>query len=466
MSGIAESLGEVGPAARRIETEVIVIGGGIAGLTAATELAAAGSEVLVLEARDRVGGRTWNTEIGGEANELGGQWVAPYQSAMHELLADLEIELFDTFRTGQHVFVDRKGSSHRYDGHDAPLGESSEKAFEAAESKLDSLAKEIDPETPWEHPDAERLDRITFESWLQEEISDEMARDLMRSWLAGGFLAKPAHTFSLLQGLWMIAGAGGTYELFEPEQCLAKRVVGGSQLISLRLAERLGDRVSLSAPVREIRWDDDSVVVEAEGLIAEGRRAIVAVPPNLTTSIRFRPALPAWRMRMAQSLSQGSINKVLAVYETPFWREEGLSGQGFAPYELVRELYDNSPPSASAGVLLTFLAGENAERAGRLGDEERRREVLSGMAKYVGSRALEPVGYIETDWSAQEWTRGAYGTSFGLGGLTRFGADLRRPVGPIDWACSDIAGVGHIHMEGAIRSGRRAAETCLAAVAA
>ena len=466
MSGIAESLGEVGPAARRIETEVIVIGGGIAGLTAATELAAAGSEVLVLEARDRVGGRTWNTEIGGEANELGGQWVAPYQSAMHELLADLEIELFDTFRTGQHVFVDQKGRSHRYDGHDAPLGESSEKAFEAAETKLDSLAKEMDPEAPWEHPDAERLDRITFESWLREEISDEMARDLMRSWLAGGFLAKPAHTFSLLQGLWMIAGAGGTYELFEPEQCLAKRVVGGSQLISLRLAERLGDRVSLSAPVREIRWEDDSVVVEAEGLIAEGRRAIVAVPPNLTTSIRFRPALPAWRMRMAQSLSQGSINKVLAVYETPFWREEGLSGQGFAPYELVRELYDNSPPSASAGVLLTFLAGENAERAARLGDEERRREVLEGMAKYVGSRALEPVGYIETDWSGQEWTRGAYGTSFGLGGLTRFGADLRRPVGPIDWACSDIAGVGHIHMEGAIRSGRRAAETCLAAVAA
>src|SRR4029077_15240858 len=139
VSRIAESFGKVGPAPRRIETEVIVIGGGIAGLTAATELAAAGSEVLVLEARDRVGGRTWNTEIGGEANELGGQWVAPYQSAMHELLADLDIELFDTFRTGQHVFVDQQGRSHRYDGHDAPLGERSEKAFEAAESKLDSL---------------------------------------------------------------------------------------------------------------------------------------------------------------------------------------------------------------------------------------------------------------------------------------------------------------------------------------
>ncbi len=169
---------------------------------------------------------------------------------------------------------------------------------------------------------------------------------------------------------------------------------------------------------------------------------------------------------MVQALSQGSINKVLAVYETPFWREEGLSGQGFAPYELVRELYDNSPPSASAGVLTTFLAGENAESAGRLSEADRRRRVLEGMAKYVGPRALEPVDYIEPDWSGQRWTRGAYGTSFGPGGLTRFGEDIRRPVGPIHWACTDIAGVGHIHMEGAIRSGRRAARACAEPAAA
>src|SRR5262249_7716457 len=189
---------------RAIETEVVVVGGGIAGLTAASELAAAGIDTVVLEARDRVGGRTWNTEIGGEANELGGQWVAPYQSAMHELLADLEIELFPSFRSGEHVYVDPNGKSHRYEGHAAPMGQASEKALEAADAKLDSLAKGLDPEAPWEHPDAERLDGITLEAWLREEVSDELARDLLRSWLAGGFLAKPANTFSLLQGLWMI----------------------------------------------------------------------------------------------------------------------------------------------------------------------------------------------------------------------------------------------------------------------
>jgi putrescine oxidase len=450
----------------KLETEIAVVGAGIAGLTAASTLAREGLDVVVLEARDRVGGRTWNTEIGGEANELGGQWVAPYQSAIHALLEDLGIELFPSYREGEHLYIDPAGRTHRYQGHDAPLGAASERAFAEADAKLDALAKELDPEAPWEHPDAAQLDAITFEAWLGAEVADEMAQDLLRSWLAGGFLAKPAHTFSLLQGLWMIAGAGGTYELFQPEQCLAYRVVGGSQLIAIRLSERLGGRVVLDAPARGIRWSPDGVEIDAGPVQVSARAVIVAVPPNLTTAIHFSPALPAWRMRLGQSLSQGSINKILAVYETPFWRAEGLSGQGFAPYELVREVYDNSPPSASAGVLCTFLAGENAERAGRLSVADRRAKVLAGMAKYVGPRALEPADFIETDWSAQEWTRGAYGTSYGPGGLTRFGADLRRSIGPIHWACTDIAGVGHIHMEGATRSGERAARACLAAVPA
>jgi putrescine oxidase len=182
----------------------------------------------------------------------------------------------------------------------------------------------------------------------------------------------------------VIAGAGGTYELFAGEQCLAYRVVGGSQLVPLRLAERLGERVLLESPARKVRWTPDSVEIDAGGAHVSARAAVVAVAPNLTGTIRFDPPLPPWRLRLEQAASQGSVTKILTVYDEPFWRADGLSGEGAAPYQVVRELYDNSPPSASVGVLCTFLAGEVAEAAGRMSPDARRTAVLEGMATFVG----------------------------------------------------------------------------------
>jgi putrescine oxidase len=380
---------------------------------------------------------------------------------MHALLEELGIELFPAYRDGDDVYVDEEGRGHRHSGDAHGLSSAEERALAEADGKLDALAKELDPEAPWEHPLARELDTITFDEWLRSEVADEVARENLRSYLADGFVTKPAYSFSLLQGLWVIAGAGGTYELFAPEQCLAYRVVGGSQLVPIRIADELGERVVLESPVRAIAWSDEGVQVDAGHVHVKAGAAIVAVAPNLAAGIRFEPALPAWRMRLQQASSQGSVTKILGVYPEPFWRAEGLSGEGFAPHQLVRELYDNSPPSASVGVLCTFLPGEQAEFAGRLNPKARRELVLEGMAKFVGPAALQATDYIETDWSAEEWTRGAYASTFGIGGLTRFGPDLRRPVGPIHWACSDSAGFGHMHMEGAARSGEAAAAELL-----
>ena len=446
----------------QLDADVVVIGAGVAGLIAATDLVAAGRDVVVLEARDRVGGRLLNIEIGGEPNELGGEWIAPYQSEMHALLAELEIELFHAYREGDHLYIDADGALHRYHGDNDPLPAASALDYETAVAKLDALVTELDPEAPWEHPRAAEFDAITFEQWLAVEVDDTLARDLLRAFMAGGYMTKPADTFSVLSALGTVAGAGSVANLFEPDLCLHSRVVGGSQLIPLRLAERLGDRVVLDAPVRTLRWTDSDVELEAGSHYVKARAAIVAVPPNVAGVIRFEPSLPAWRMRLHQAMTQGDVIKVLAVYDEPFWRAEGLAGEGFAPYELVREVYDNTPPAGRPGVLCTFLAGEKAQAAERLDADERQRLVLEGMARFFGPRALDAVEVIERDWSQEEWTRGGYAATFGIGGLSRFGADLTRPVGPIQWACTDLAGIGHMHMEGAIRSGRQAARTILA----
>jgi putrescine oxidase len=324
---------------------------------------------------------------------------------------------------------------------------------------MDALVAEIDPAAPWDHPRAAEFDHVSFEQWLQRQSTDAEARDNIALFIAEAMLTKPAHSFSLLQALLMAASAGSFSNLVDADFILDRRVVGGLQQVPLRLAEALGDDLLVATPVSAIDWSADAVRVHSAqtGVVVDARFAILAVPPTLQSRVRFDPPLPALRQQLQQHQSLGLVIKVHATYETPFWREDGLSGTAFSPYRVVHEAYDNSNHGEQRGTLVGFVSDEKADALLRLDPAERKARVLGSLAEYYGPKALHPLVYFESDWASEYWTQGAYASSFDLGGLTRYGALQLEPVGPIRFGSSDVAAHGYQHVDGGIRVGRRLA---------
>jgi putrescine oxidase len=444
--------------------DVIVVGAGITGLTAAWRLAEAGQSVLVLEARDRVGGRL-RTEShgdrGSEADfEVGGQWVSPDQDALVALLEELGLPTYQRYRQGDSLYLDRAGTPHRFD-HDLPVPEATSAAITQLTKRLDALAAEMDPDRPWELEGAEHLDSIPFGAWLESQCDDVEACDNVALYVGPAMLTKPAHAFSALQAVHMAASAGSFSNLVDADFILDRRVVGGLQSVPLALADRLGDRVRLAQDVTLVEWDQDGAVVRVGEDLHSARCVVIAVPPTVVRRIRFVPELPVEHRMAREHQSFGLVIKVQARYATPFWREHGLSGTGFAPYQLVHEVYDNTPEGDEGGTLVGFVSDVRADELVRLPAGERRRRVLDSIAAFFGDDARAPLTYVESDWQDQELTGGAYGTSFDLGGLTRYGHVLRQPVGPIEFGSSDVAGRGFQHVDGGVRVGTQIAQRLL-----
>ncbi|WP_100811895.1 MULTISPECIES: NAD(P)/FAD-dependent oxidoreductase [unclassified Microbacterium] len=440
-----------------ITRDVVVIGAGAAGLTAANALRKAGLSVAVLEARDRVGGRLWTDEIDGAMLEIGGQWVSPDQDALIDTVAELGLETFSRYREGDSVYIGPDGVAHRFTGEMFPVSAETERVIAEITERLDAMVAEIDPDRPWAHEKAAEWDRISWDAWLRTQTDDDEAVRNLAFATGSAMLTKPTHSFSLLQSLLMAASAGSYSHLVDADFILDKRVVGGLQQVPILLAERLGDDVLLNEPVRTLEWGESGVTAIAESTTVRARFAINALAPNLYSRISYVPALPRLQHQMHQHLSMGFVIKVHAVYETPFWRDKGLSGTAFSPYELSHEAYDNTNHGDARGTLVGFVSDQTADDLFRLSAEERKERILESLSHYYGPEAKNPIVYYESDWGSEEWTRGAYAASFDLGGLSRYGADLRTPVGPIHFACSDLAGAGYQHVDGAIRMGREAA---------
>jgi monoamine oxidase len=452
--------------------DVIVVGAGFAGLTAAHEVAKAGRSVIVVEARDRVGGRVWNHELpGGEQSERGGTFAGPTQNRLLALADQLGVTKFDTFADGQNVSIiqgERSTYSDTGPTGTAPSDPLILPELASVVTQLNEMSKEVPVDAPWASARAAEWDAQTLETWIRENSSSARFRALIPVATRPIFGAE-ARDLSLLFVLFYIAASGdertvGTFDRNFNTRNGAQmwRFGGGTQTIAFRLAAALGSkRIQLKAPVRRIAQDGAGVTVTTDRHTFRGKRVIVAVPPTLAGRITYEPGLPPDRDQLMQRVAQGNLTKVAAAYDKPFWREKGLNGTALSTDHLVNATFDDSPQDGSPGVIFGFVGGDNARTYARLSQAERRERVLGDFAAFFGDEAKSATEFFDTEWAGEVWSRGGPVGIHGPGSLSALGPALRRPVGRIHWAGTETSTYWNGYMDGAVRSGERAAKEVL-----
>ncbi len=447
------------------EADVAIVGAGLAGLVAARDLIAGGASVVVVEARDRVGGRLLNEDIGdGKVVEVGGQWIGPTQDRMAALATDMGVDTFPTYAEGKNL-NEWRGSLKRYSGTIPRINPLVLLDVDRAQRRVNRLSKQVPLDRPWEAAKAREWDSMTAQAWMDRHMRTKSGRELLQLGIESVWAAQP-EDISLLHLLFYVHSAGSLELLFDTEGgAQDSRFVGGSQAVPIELAKRLGDEVVLTGhPVRRIEHGGDGVTIHADGATVRAKRAIVTAPPALAGRIVYDPPMPGHRDQLTQRMPLGTVAKCMAIYDEPFWRAEGLSGQATSDVGPVKLTFDNSPPDGSPGVLLGFLEGQRAREMGLVAPAERRAAVIDCFTRLFGERAAKPDGYVERLWAEEEYTRGCYGCFMTTGAWTNYGEALRAPVGPIHWASTETAEVWSGYMDGAVRAGEDVAKVVAGAL--
>lgn len=434
-------------------TDVVVVGAGFAGLTAARELDQRGYDVVVLEGRDRVGGRSHTTTVAGVPIDLGATFVGPTQTEVNKLAADVGCHTVPTYIHGKNL-IRWRGRVRAYRSTIPKLSILELVDVSRIQWRFERLAKQVPRAEPWSSPVAPRLDGLTLDGWLRSVHASASTRDLMAIMARVTWGCEPDEV-SMLHAVRYVKAAGGIGPMLDVRGGAQQdRFPDGTQLIAQRVAEALGERVRLGEVVTRVAHGADGVTVHTDTTTVTARAAVVAIPPQHRAGIAFEPGLPDEYARLAEHWPQGNLSKAYAAYTTPFWRADGCSGEALSDEGPVFITFDVSPSDDGPGVLLGFT---DARTFDGLSDAERRTRALDSFAALFGERAREPIDYIDHRWSAEEFAPGGPTAAVPPGSWTSYGRWLRTPVDGVFWAGTETADTWTGFLDGAVRSGRRAA---------
>lgn len=443
--------------------DVIIIGAGYSGLAAALKLRQAGKNVLVLEARDRVGGRVHTQTLGeGTYVDLGAAWVGPTQDRMYELLKERNIATFKTYDTGKSTLWFDAGKVKRYQGLIPPLPVGSLLTLDRAIKRINKLSKSIDTAQPWRAEHAEKWDAITLHGWMDKNLPFRKARELFKIAAESIWAADP-NEFSFLHALFYARSGRDLDTLMNIENgAQEERIRGGAQQLALRLAEELGDRIRLNEAVTTITQHDHDVEVGTSAGAYTATHVIVAIPPLLIPRIAFTPTLPTSKRQLFERMPMGNVFKTFAIYERPFWRDKNLNGLAVTNNGYTTVTFDNSPEDGSRGILMGFVLANRAKQFITLSPEKRQATILDSFAQLFGEEARHPLQYVDHGWAEEEFSGGCYAAFMPTGVWTSLGTEIRTPFQRIHWAGTETATEWNGYMEGAVRAGERAAGEILA----
>jgi monoamine oxidase len=430
---------------------VVVIGAGLAGLTAAADLVANGIEVVVLEARDRVGGRTHGIEVApGAWVDAGAAYLGVRHTALLGLIEKLGLSTTPTSMSGDSRFA-LGAEPVRSSGRFPPL---SAVALGDMFDLLDELAKSLRVDAPWLSPDAARLDAMSTAQWAEQNLKHPDARLFFPLFLGEMMAADPKDISVLHMAFYLRSGGGIRYLNAFEGGAQEARVAHGAHRLCDELAARLGSRVFLGHPVHAIHQHGDIVNVYSGGETFQASAAVVALPPLLANEIDYLPVLNT--PRAGRDTKPGCVVKVHLIFPSPVWRDHGLSGWSVSATGPMLSTVDDSPADHGVGVLTGFITGYEAHRFSALPESEQRYEVMAQLRRLF-PQLPEPNAYHATDWLNADFSRGCYAALFGPGDWMRQGPHLTRAHGRIHWAGTETSTEFFGLMEGAIRSGHRVA---------